>query len=874
MYTSNLFRGVVLALACCVSMAASAQPDEPRRLDIPAGELIDALDVLARQSGAELIYRADQLRGVQTRGARGRLSVEAALELLLEGSGLTVRKDPSGAILIVRQDQQASPDSSSDESRDDAADSGAVEIDALVVTGTHIRNVSPVGSPVLVLDAEDIRRSGYSGTEQVIQALPQNFRGGEAGASADVNFSVGSQRGFNMTSGSGVNLRGLGANASLVLINGRRIAASSGGTFTDISMIPLNAIERIEVFADGASAVYGADAVGGVVNIILKSDYDSAESRVSYGATTESGREEYRVSHSMGRYWDGGNATISADYLDQSHLLASEREFTSQVPDPTSIFPSNKLASVMVSGQHALTDMLTMKGELQYSRAERFSVVTAGNNARSESLTKPERHNIALTLDYLLQSGWDVELDLFASGEEARSRQHDYLPDGSLNYEYLHVRKLAQQGAEIKGNGSLFELPGGTVRLAAGLAYKEEDYRRTIDLFSVEHRVDRSNFSAFSELHVPLIGDDNARTGFHRLDLSVAARHDDYSDFGSSSNPRIGLSWSPTPGLTLRSSYSTSFRAPAIGEEARFSADGLLGGEVVSFPSADGAGTVPVVMWFGSEELRPEESRNRSVGFDWNPLFAPDLSLSLTYYRIKYTDRIILPPLDTGALSNPELDPFLRHYEDPAQLRALVEAATERGLPFFDSTFGEFGPDPLSLATVAYHYMWTNAQRVETSGYDVSIHYPFQWNEHAFETGLDASYIERSRTQLSSTAVPFDTIGTFGNPSKLRARGSLVWMYRGLSTALNLNYTHSYTDTSGLLDRPVGSYTTTDLTSRYTFASGSGGFVDGLSVSLIAINLFDRQPPYIEAGGWSANYDPANASPLGRMVSLQVGKQW
>lgn len=874
MHTKKLFRVVLLALACCMPVAVSAQSAGPRDIDIPAGDLIDALDTLARQSGAEFIYRADQLRNLQTPGVRGMLSAEGALDRLLEGTGLTTRKDPSGAILIVRPERQAPPPASNDEVEDDVQDLETVEIDTIVVTGTHIRDVAPIGSQVIVIDAEAIRRSGYSGTEQLIQALPQNFRGGEAGASADVNFSVGSQRGFNMTSGSGVNLRGLGANASLVLINGRRVAASSGGTFTDISMIPLDAIERIEVLADGASAVYGADAVGGVVNIILKSDYDSAETQVSYGATTESGRDEYRISHSMGRTWDGGNVTFSADYLKQSHLLAGERDFTAGVPAPTSIFPSNKLTSLVFSGSQALTDALTLTGDLQYSRAERFSVATGGDNARSESLIKPVRHNVALTLDYLFQNDWNIALDLFTSEEEARSRLHAFLPDGAPNYDYLHVRKQEQRGAELTGGGRLFDLPGGGVRLAAGLAYKEEDYRRTIDLYSTDQSAGRDNTSAFAELYVPLVGADNARPGLHRLELSLAARYDEYSDFGSTTNPRIGLSWSPTPNLTVRSSYSTSFRAPAIGEEARFSGDGLLGGEVVSFPSADGSSFVPVVMWFGSEELRPEESRNRSIGIDWNPAFAPELSLSVTYYKIKYTDRIILPPLDFGALGNPEQQDFLRYYDDPAQLRAEVEAAIARGLPFFDSTFGEFGPDPLSMATVAYNYLWMNAQRVDTSGYDVGIHYPFQWNDHEFEAGLDASYIERHKTRLSPTATPYDVIGTFGNPPKVRARGSLAWTYRGFSTALNINYNHSYTDTSGLIDRPVGSYTTTDLTSRYTFAPGNSPVTDGLSVSLIVINLLDRRPPYIEAGGRGSHYDPANASPLGRMVSVQLSKRW
>lgn len=875
MRNNKALRIILLALVCCLPVTIAAQTFKQSDIDIPAGDLVDALDTLARQSGVEFVYRADKLRGLQSPSVRGRMSAEDALGRLLEGSDFTIQKDPSGAILIRPREKNAQqPPPSNDEAEPERRDEEPAPLETIVVTGTHIRDVAPVGSNVMVLDAETIRASGYSGTEQLLQALPQNFRGGDAGATADVNFSVGSQRGFNMTSGSGVNLRGLGANASLVLVNGRRVAASSGGTFTDISMIPLDAIERIEVLADGASAVYGADAVGGVVNIILKSNYDSAETQLSYGATTESGRDEYRISHSMGRTWDSGSVTFNADYLDQSHLLSSERSFTAEVPSPTSIFPSNKLTNLAVSGSQALTDALSLQGDVHFSHAERFSVATEANGRRSESVTKPVRRNLALTLDYLLPNDWNVALDLFASDEKARSRLHSFLPDGTEDYNYLHVRKQEQKGAEVKGSGRLLDLPGGSVRLATGLVYKEEDYRRSIDLFAIDQGASRDNTSAFAELYVPLFGADNARPGLHGLELSLAARHDDYSDFGSTTNPRYGLTWSPTESLSLRASYSTSFRAPAIGEEARFSADGLLGGEIVAFPSADGSGFVPVVMWFGSEDLRPEKSRNRSIGFDWSPAFASEMSLSLTYYRIKYTDRIILPPLDFGALGNPEMQPFLTHYDDAAQLRDEVEAVTARGLPFFDSTFGQFGSDPLSLATTAYNYKWTNAERVDTSGYDFGIDYPLRWRDHQIEMGLDGSYIERNETQISPTATPFDVVGTFGNPPKLRARGSLAWTHRRNSTALNVNYNHSYTDTSGLVDRPVGSYTTIDLTSRYAFASSGNTFTEGLSVSLIVINLLDKQPPYIEASGRGAHYDPANASPLGRMVSVKLAKRW
>lgn len=845
-----------------VDATSAAQPASIR-FDVPAQPLPDALQAFARASRQQVSFDARQLEGLRSQPLHGDYTADEALQRLLDGSGVEATRSRRG-VWLVKPVRTPSPSA--------AQDPAALE--TVVVTGTHIRDVAPTGSPVIVLDAEDIRRSGYSGTEQLLQALPQNFRGGDAGASADVNFSTGSQRGFNMTSGSGVNLRGLGANATLVLINGRRISASSGGTFTDISMIPLDAIDRIEVLTDGASAVYGADAVAGVVNIILKSDYDSAETRLSYGATTREGREEYRVSHTMGKRWGSGGMLLTADYLNQSELMASERAFTSNVPAPTTLMPSNKLASLIFTGEQALGDALTLKADLQYSRARRFSTTTSGTG-RSDSDITPIRKNAAVTLDYSLANDWNMSLDVFASEEEARSRLHAFLPSGAPSYDYLHIRTQEQQGAELKGSGKIAELPGGSMRLALGAAYKEEDYRRSIDLYRTNQHAERSNTSAFAELHVPLVGEANARAGLRRLDLSLSGRYDDYSDFGSTTNPRVGLSWSPTERLTVRSSYSTSFRAPAIGEEARFSSNGLTGAEISSFP-IDAAGNqwVPVLMWLGSEELEPEKARNRSVGIDWKPAFADGLSVALTYYDIRYTDRIVLPPLSMTVLLDPALQGFVQRYDDPAQLRALVDAAIADGIRLLDYTFGEFGPDPLSQTTTAFSYMWTNAATVDMSGFDLGLRYPFSRNDHFFDVGLDVSYIHSTETKLNQSAPAYDVVGTFGNPPKWRARGSFSWTYQDLSSSLNVNFSDAYTDTTGLVDRPVRAYTTVDMVTRYAFAPGSAGLLDGLSVSLNAVNLFDEQPPYIASSGRGAHYDPANASPLGRMLSLQLTKRW
>ena len=151
------------------------------------------------------------------------------------------------------------------------------------MTGTNIRGVGiSVGSAVTVIGRDAIDRAGFATTQDIIQSLPQNFRGG---ISED---AVSLENDANRSGGTAANLRGLGAGATLTLINNRRVAqAGNQAGFTDISSIPSSAIERIEVLTDGASAVYGSDAIAGVVNVILRDDYEGAETRLRFGTVTQ-----------------------------------------------------------------------------------------------------------------------------------------------------------------------------------------------------------------------------------------------------------------------------------------------------------------------------------------------------------------------------------------------------------------------------------------------------------------------------------------------------------------------------------------------------------------------------------------------------------
>ena len=271
-------------------------------LDIPAGSLQSALTIFGRQTGLQLIYAPEAVSGRQVERLRGRFTPRDALQRLISGTGLRVRA--VGAKVIVLEEPSSShvggetrpsnvapgtvearrPSPASDGS--DGAGRPAT-LPEIIVTGSNIRGQAPVGSSVRTISRAQMDENGYRSVAQALQALPGNF-GGVANEQASLSFV--DRTGTNATLSSGVNLRGLGAAATLVLVNGRRLAGAGNlGDFADVSNIPMSVVDRIEVLMDGASAIYGSDAVGGVVNIIMKDRFERLESGARFGTVTKGG---------------------------------------------------------------------------------------------------------------------------------------------------------------------------------------------------------------------------------------------------------------------------------------------------------------------------------------------------------------------------------------------------------------------------------------------------------------------------------------------------------------------------------------------------------------------------------------------------------
>ncbi|MBL8558734.1 MAG: TonB-dependent receptor [Hyphomonadaceae bacterium] len=335
----------------------AASADRARTLvafDIAPQPLAAALSDFARQAGVPALFAYGDVAQTRANGVHGRFTREEALERLTAGLGLSARLTSAG--LVVDAPSALDPDRSGGDgaARTDGAHTqtsppsgaragapraeaqspnagsasatmgaAAPSMDEVVVTGTRIRGAPPTGSHVVTIDRDAIEATGRTSIQDVLQTLPQAFSGSQ-NELTQLNSTAG---GRNIAFSASVDLRGLGADATLTLVNGRRLAPAGFGNFVDISAVPLAAVDRVEVLADGASATYGSDAVGGVVNIILRRDFNGAETTVRYGAATAGALEEKGLSHVFGATRGRSAFLAGYEYRARDALAASDRAF-------------------------------------------------------------------------------------------------------------------------------------------------------------------------------------------------------------------------------------------------------------------------------------------------------------------------------------------------------------------------------------------------------------------------------------------------------------------------------------------------------------------------------------------------------------------
>ena len=861
-HRATLSAASIFALAAAAPAAAQAVSDaagverETVAFDIPAQPLDKALVQFSRQSKIAVMAPTNLTNGKMSTAVDGDLTPAKALSAILQGTDLEAERRNGGAFGLARRGAQVEEI----ERPEARAAAPEVEADEIVVTGSNIEGIDSA-SPVFVFDQGYIESTGFSTVGELIDSLPFNF--GSVGL--DTVSSPDRQTGNNRGSGTTVNLRGLGAGSTLVLLNGRRMAPSGeAGGFVDISTIPLGAIERVEVLSDGASAIYGTDAVGGVVNFITRTDFDGAETVLRYGTVTQGDLDEFRGAQSLGTSWASGNAFLTYEYFDRDNLRAEDRDFTDIVD--ADLAAGSERHSVFGSVRQSLLSNTDVFATVLYStRDASFRTNATGSQPRLRESTT-EQLDLALGAEIQLSPSWDLDL----SGSYS---QNDLEFDITINVPLFGEAKSDLFSLNALASGTIVELPGGPLALALGGEYREE----TFEFFrrgTLEAEGERNVVALFGEINVPLVSESNTIPGVTGLDLSIAGRFEDYSDFGSTTRPKVGIRWAPFDSLVLRSTYSSSFRAPNLSDLSETINQAVL------FNSLDAASTLTLGLSGNNSGLGPEEADSLTIGFDFSPKMIGGLDIGGTYYQIEYSERIdnattsvIAPLLDPSFFA-----PIITF--DPAAdtVSALIADAEARGrfLNFGDNNVGPLIPVVPADVGAIVDLRLSNLSATKVSGLDVTATYAFDTDVGEFVVGATGSHIFEYENRLVLTSPSIDIADTIFNPSDFRLRSNVSWGLNGFGADVFVNYTDDYIDNRSATDVKVNSFTTVDLQLRYDGSgAGSSGIMSGLTFSVSVLNLFNENPPNVAAESFSnLGFDPTNSNPLGRFVAFELKKNW
>lgn len=966
------------------------QAGAAQEYSIQAGNLDDALKQLAKQSKLQIVYSPDLVKGKQANALSGQHTWQTALQRLLIGTGLEWKLINNSTVVLTKGTALRQPPAAPTKAQEEeSAPHEPTQLNTVVVTGTALRDVGPVGAHVNVMTASDLEQTGRGTIQEALQTLPQNTLGfANEGA---VQVGQTGQSGATVSFGTGVNLRGLGTDSTLTLLNGRRLAPSGFGDFVDISSIPASAVSRVEVLMDGASATYGSDAQAGVVNVILNNEFSGAQTNLRSGFAD--GFTEQRFSQAFGKSWSSGNVTLGYEYFDRGELRNDERPYTASSnltafggrdARTTSCAPGNitspgAYAGAIPGGQNGIGltpgqilkgqtnlcdtrtdawllprqrrhagfvsitqdigDSAQVYGDLFVSHREAEVVSRAG----AANLTVPEtnyyRRLNGFTAPGALVIAYNFNKDLGALSEErssnviagdvgvridltdtwaldsylafGRSREHvirqatDFgaggaltnalassdqatafnpFGDGTGNSSAVLSSLLAPYdgrftseyaSANVKVDGDLFSLDGGAVKLAAGAEFRTERFNTSLDIAYTARTPtssgvhgDRDVKAVFGELYVPLVTEANSRPGVRRLEFSMSARLDEYSDFGSSWNPKVGMNYEPVEGVTFRGSYGTSFKAPRLSDlYTQSGVQYLTTAASQGGPDPNGDGVTKVLIANGGNvDLKPEHGKTWTAGVSFAPSWNRGFTAGITYFGMDFDDRISVLSSITAPFTNPA--PYIGSVYFPNPTQAQVDYYVNRASRVTNSLpAGDTRPFEAIIVT-----QYSNLSRVKMKGLDVHLAQVFNTQAGRFVASADFTHYLNYWSQFTAASPKVTAMNVIGSPISWKGRFGLRWSNEGWSASLFANYQGDYINNRVAPEKKISSQTTYDLQAGYHFSDDAGSWLRDARATISVVNVFNRDPPFADAGG--IGFDARNYSAVGRMVSISIEKRW
>lgn len=783
-----------------------------------------------------------------------------------------------------------------------AADETA-KVERIEVTGSRIqRQDMETASPVTVIDAAAIKAEGFTSVDQMLQV--QTSMAGAAVGSSTNNGADGVAQ---------VDLRGMGSQRTLVLLNGRRMVNSGSGadSSVDLNSIPVAMIARVEILKDGASAVYGSDAIAGVVNIITKKDFEGFQFDFNGSGTDKGDGENGDVSALYGFNTDGGNYTFGAAYSDRRGVIQGDRDWTE--PGYSSFIPTGSLggkvqdangnwvkrstgydytqdsfyqtpnerrslfanmtqelgndvvltADAIYTNRRSNQQMAAQPADLMLNVCGAAGVpvgapcitldsamIAGGIAADKEGLVNYRRRTndvgpriytqdtdtwrlstgLAGTLDVHTGMNWDLTYtygknqaktavqnsinatDMAASVYANQAAWFSGAPLTQQMIDNISYTEEAKGGNEQQTlsaglNGELFDLSAGAVGFALGAEYRRENGFYMPDEVviageSTSAQQDPTNgnydvISIFQEVSVPFTD---------KLTGEFALRLDDYSTFGKATTWKIGLTYTATDDLMVRTVAATGFRAPSVSE--------LYGGNSGSFdyledPWGNAQDQQILVNRTSDPELQPEESESYTAGLVYSPSYLDGMSVTLDYWRFKVSNAIAR--MDTQAGLN-------------ACYAGDISAC---------ETFNIGADGNLDNLTNAL----TNVGTQDTSGIDLNLAYNFESLGLEWKINNDMTYLVKFEQDGEDYTGTID--GNFGAYARVRNNFSVSAGQDDWSVM----YFNRYI--GGMTDLAEG----TDVDSIiYHNIAGTYHLNDMTSVSLGIKNFTDEKPVTVSNG--------------------------
>jgi iron complex outermembrane receptor protein len=455
-------------------------------------------------------------------------------------------------------------------------------------------------------------------------------------------------------------------------------------------------------------------------------------------------------------------------------------------------------------------------------------------------------------------------------------------------------------------DGSPFTLPGGKVRIAVGaesLQTGEQAYADGAGTLgpssnfstATAFQYPRTDYAYFGELDLPLISADMNIPLVQSLETDVSGRYDDYSDVGTTANPKIGVNWIVMDGLKARGSYSTSFVAPALDSIGKppglTSVSSAFNLPLAGYPNANQLPGVTCsatncaipatdqgIQLQGATKLVPERGHSSSIGTDWTPDYIPGLTVNLTYWKAAFLGGVTSPfyAQDAGSSALNSLIVLYPNGITPAQLAAYVAG----------SGGNTTNAQALSSLPATAYYTYDERQRnvlnLKITGIDAFVGYKFDTDFGNFSVSDALTQFLTFNQQVGAGAPTFSVLNTDGYNSTFpsiatQMRATLSWSLSGFYVQLGMNYTGAYRNWSSTTLIPVTTdqngnpsgggdhVSASEIFDLYTSYNFNAGMLGDDEFYIHVQDLFNTDPPFYNS---ALGYDSFNSNPIGRIVEV------